>query len=324
MPVDIRRTPVDGWFTVNDRPFDTLRYPIRRPDVGDVFWMREGSGDSGFEGTIENVPDPYPDGILEIRRMRTDTPAIERGRDSWFKPDPTRHTDLPDANRRFRVIADRNPDRFLVSGATDYHRIDRAVVALFARHLHDFNRVLDWGVGCGRLARHFPSKHAGALTGCDIDPDNVDWCASHLSGTFVPCRMAPPLPFEDGRFDLIYGVSVFTHLREAMQFRWLEELSRVMARGGILLTTIHGQTAIDFSRSPPPEYLRSQEELRQKGIVFMGDNTQLDGHADHGGEYVNVLHALDYVHREWGRYFRVEEVLRGYILHHDLVILRKP
>ena len=56
----------------------------------------------------------------------------------------------------------------------------------------------------------------------------------------------------------------------------------------------------------------------------MGDNSQLDGHADHGGEYVNVLHDLDYVRREWGRHFLVEEILRGYILHHDLVILRKP
>jgi Methyltransferase domain len=323
MPVDVQNKPANGWFMINGRPFDELRYPFPRPDVGAVFWMREGSSLSGFEGTIENLPEPYPDGILEIRRINANTPAVERGRDSWFKPDPARHTDLPDAERRFRVIGDRDPDGFLISGATDYQRIDRTVVAVSGRHLHDFNRVLDWGVGCGRVARHFPNDRASALTGCDIDRENIEWCNSHLAGTFVHCHMAPPLPFDSESFDLIYGVSVFTHLREAMQLCWLEELSRVMARGAILLTTIHGQTAIDFSRLQPSEYWNLTEEVKSKGIVFTGDNSQLDGHADHGGEYVNVMHSLDYVRRVWGRYFQVEHIVRGYILHHDLVVLRK-
>src|SRR5437867_9340314 len=127
MPVHSANEAADGLFRVNGRCFDTLRYPFPRPDVGDVFWMRDGSGLSGFEGAIENLPEPYPDGILEIERVVPDTPPVERGRDSWFKPDPARHTDLPDAERRFRVIGDRNPDGFLISGATDYHRMDRAI-----------------------------------------------------------------------------------------------------------------------------------------------------------------------------------------------------
>jgi hypothetical protein len=325
MPVDSDSTPGNGSFAVNGHAFDELRYPLPRPDVGAVFWMREGSGLCGFEGVIEHLAEPYPNGILEIRRTRSDTPALERGRDAWFKPDPALHADLPDEDRRFRVIADRDAERFLVSGATDYHRIDRAVLGVAGRHVHEFDRVLDWGVGCGRLARHFPKDRAAvALTGCDIDHDNIAWCNEHLPGSFAACSMSPPLPFADASFDLIYSVSVFTHLREPMQLRWLEELSRVMSRGALLLTTIHGQTAIDFSRQPPSEYARLQREVRDRGIVFTGDNTQLDGHAEHGGEYVNVLHGADYVRRVWGRTFEVAHILPGYILHHDLVILRKP
>jgi hypothetical protein len=323
MLVDSKPAP-EGAFTVNGRPFDELRYPLLRDDVGAVFWMREGSSRCGFEGVIEHLPEPYPRGVLEIRRVRADTPILERGRDSWFKPDPALHADLPDEERRFRVIADRDANGFLVSGATDYLRIDRAVATLSGKHVHEFDRVLDWGVGCGRLARHFPKARADVLTGCDIDHDNIEWCSAHLPGTFVGCSMSPPLPFADASFDLIYSVSVFTHLREPMQMQWLEELSRVMKRGAMLLTTIHGQTAIDFSRQPPSEYARLQEEVRAKGIVFTGDNSQLDGHADHGGEYVNVLHSLDYVRRVWGRTFEVVHILPGYILHHDLVVLRKP
>jgi len=323
MPVDSRE-PAEGWFTINGRRFDAIRYPLHRQDVADVFWQRAGSAECGFECVAEDIGDIYPGGVLEIRRIVPDTPRIELGRDSWFKPDPALHVDLPDVDRRFRVIGDRDPLGFLVSGATDYHRMDRAAAAIAGRRIHEFRRVLDWGIGCGRVARHFPAAHSSALTGCDIDRDNVEWCRAHLAGTFNASALTPPLPFDDASFDLIYGISVFTHLREPMQLRWLAELARVSAPGALLLLTIHGETAIDFSRLPPREYRRVRDDVRREGILVSGVNTQLDGHAEHAGEYVNVYHSIDYVRRTWGQFFTVLHVLPGYILHHDLVVLRKP
>ncbi|HEX6136857.1 MAG TPA: class I SAM-dependent methyltransferase [Casimicrobiaceae bacterium] len=322
MPVD-EREPPEGWFNVNGRRFDRIRYPFPRPDVAAVFWQRRNAVSCGFECEIDDLPEPYPGGVLEIRRVIAHTPSVERGRDSWFAPDPALHRSVPDAERRFRVIGDRDPAGFLISGATDYHRMDRALVAVAGRRVHECARVLDWGVGCGRVARHFPGERAQALTGCDIDHDNVAWCAANLPGTFVASRLAPPLPFPGGTFDLVYGISVFTHLREPMQVAWLEELARVAQRGAILLLTTHGETAIDFSRLPPAEYRRVRDDVRRAGILVSGTNTQLDGHVEHAGEYVNVYHAADYVRRTWGRWFDVLHILPGYILHHDLVVLRK-
>ena len=315
--------PAEGWFTINGRRFDAIHYPLPRQDVAEVFWQREGAIDCGFECVAEGVVDPYPGGVLEIRRVVADTPRIAEARNSWFKPDPELHDDLPDADRRFRVIGDRDANGFLVSGATDFHRLDRAARAIAGKPLAAFERPLDWGVGCGRVARHFPRESATALTGCDIDRDNVDWCNEHLRGRFFASRLSPPLPFESGSFDLIYGISVFTHMREPMQMRWLEELSRVSAPGCLLMMTIHGETAIDFSRLPPAEYSRVRDDVRRAGIVVSGVNTQLDGHADHAGEYVNVYHSSEYVRRTWGRFFEVMHMVPGYILHHDLVVLRK-
>ena len=322
MPVQDRQPP-EGWFTINGRRFDSIRYPLPRQDVAEVFWQREGAVDCGFECVADDVRDPYLDGVLEVQRVIPESPAIEQGRNSWFKPDPARHTDVPDADRRFRVIGDRDLTGFLVSGATDFHRLDRAARAITGKPLHAFGRTLDWGVGCGRVARHFGSEGATALTGCDIDRDNVEWCNQHLPGAFVACRLSPPLPFANASFDLIYGISVFTHMREPMQMRWLGELARVSAPGCLLMMTIHGETAIDFSRLAPREYRRVRDDVRRAGIVVSGINTQLDGHAEHEGEYVNVYHSADYVRSTWGRYFDVMHVIPGYILHHDLVVMRK-
>ena len=62
MPVDLSHVPADGWFTINGRRFDAIRYPLPRGDVGEVFWQREGAANSGFECTIEHMADPYPGG----------------------------------------------------------------------------------------------------------------------------------------------------------------------------------------------------------------------------------------------------------------------
>ena len=323
MPIDTAE-PAGGWFTINGRPFDTIRYPLHRQDVGGAFWQRAGAAYSGFECAIEHLDAAYPGGLLEIARVRPETAAVERGRDVWIRPDPALHRDIPDADRRFRVIGDRDATGFLVSGATDYHRLDRVVQAVAGRGMTSFAKALDWGVGCGRVARHWPAAEArAALTGCDIDRDNVAWCNAHLPGTFVASQLTPPLPFPDRTFDVVYGISVFTHLREPMQLRWLDELARVTTPGALLLMTTHGETAIDFSRLAPAAYARTRDDVRRQGIVVSGTNTQLDGHAEHAGEYVNVYHSADYVRRTWGRYFDVLHVLPGYILHHDLVVLRK-
>ena len=321
-PAPLNRPP-GGRFLINGLPFDTTSYPLPSADVGQVLWQREGSAMSGFECTIAQLEVVYPDGVLEVSRVRPDTPGIERGRDSWFVPDQALHADLPDHDQRFRVIGDRDVRGFLVSGATDYHRLDRALQSVCGKRLYDCGRVLDWGSGCGRVARHFPAAHCASLTGCDIDRDNVRWCSSHLRGNYLSTGVAPPLPFDDASFDVIYGVSVFTHLREAMQFRWLEELARIAAPGATLMMSVHGRTAIDFARLSPQEYWRACGDVNRRGIVVSGDNPQLDGHADHRGEYVNTFHSSAYIRGAWSRYFRVEHILPGYLLHQDLVILRK-
>jgi len=311
-------------FTFNGRPFDEIRYPLPRPDVGALFAGRPAADRCGFQCSTTLSDTAYPNGVLEIERVRPGATPIDRGRDCAFVPDPAAHIDLPDEDRRFRVIGNKDRTGFLTTGATDYYRLDRAIAAISGRRLHEFDRVLDWGSGCGRVARHFPARAAARFTGCDIDHDNVRWCSAHLPGTFVPSTVVPPLPFEPGVFDVVYGISVFTHLRERLQHKWLAELARITAKGAYLLMTVHGPTTIEFAHLAPHDSSRLQAQVERSGLLVTSRNSQIDGHADHRGEYVNVSHSHDYIRREWSRHFDVLEIVPGYIFTHDLVVLRKP
>ncbi len=329
--VDGATVTVEGWsfprakpteFFLNGKRFEHIDYPLLRTDVGQCFWQRRNAQMSGFRCRSMAVVEPYPNGVMKISRSG-DASRIDSGRNDWHIPEQRARVSVPDDDRRFRVIGDRDLTGFLNTGATDFHRVSEVVQKLTGRPLWAFDKVLDWGVGCGRLARHFPEQHANALTGCDIDHDNVEWCEANLNGRFVTSSLVPPLPFADGTFDVVYGVSIFTHLRQALQDQWLAELRRITRVGGLVLTTVHGETAVEFFRLRPREYAYLKAEIARTGLLVSSGNGQLDGFVEKPREYVNVFHDRRYVERHWSRYFDVLRVIPGYIFTHDLVVMRR-
>ena len=134
-----------------------------------------------------------------------------------------------------------------------YEELGAAARASMLRLLHDHfsfdgARVLDFGCAAGRTLRHFLAEAERAeIVGCDIDDPSVDWVAEHLCPPVagaVRCDPDPPLPFDDASFDLVYAVSVFTHLSTSWA-EWLLELRRVLAPGGLFLATFIGEGAAE-------------------------------------------------------------------------------
>jgi len=118
------------------------------------------------------------------------------------------------------------------------------LISYFKKHikLHNIS-ILDWGCGPGRIIRHIPllldkSCHC---YGSDYNAKYIQWCSNNIPEvTFKPNSLEPPLPFEDHTFDIVYGISIFTHLSEKMYYAWFDELFRVLKPGGILLLTLQG------------------------------------------------------------------------------------
>jgi SAM-dependent methyltransferase len=137
-----------------------------------------------------------------------------------------------------RVAMTADADWFLRTGRAAYDAI--------AAHapLDDVGSVLDFGCGCGRVTRYF-DRFDGAVAGSDLSRPAVDWCRENLPfATFELNGLHPPLRFADASFDLVYALSVFTHLTAELQLAWRDEVLRVLRPGGLFLLTTHGRSYV--------------------------------------------------------------------------------
>jgi SAM-dependent methyltransferase len=159
--------------------------------------------------------------------------------------------------------------------------IDRHAPA--RRRAGDTLRVLEWGCGPGRVIQHMPSllvRPGLAVFGTDYNPASVAWCQRNLPSIhFSNNGLAPPLPFPDASMDVIYAISVFTHLSEAMHYSWMAELRRVLKPDGILLATLHGNLV--RSKLTEREQTRfDRGELVVRGNVVEGSRLYAAFHPD--------------------------------------------
>jgi SAM-dependent methyltransferase len=110
----------------------------------------------------------------------------------------------------------------------------RVIWALVARSgVGSSPRILDAGCGTGRNLMEF--AQLGPAEGVDLSPQAVSFCQRRgLDG--VRQAAIEQLPFEDGRFDLMFATDVIEHLADDGPA--LTELRRVAAPGGRLIITV--------------------------------------------------------------------------------------
>lgn len=123
-------------------------------------------------------------------------------------------------------------------------------------------RVLDFGCGLGRTLR-FMAGEPWQLYGCDVDAYSIEWARqAYRFATLDLTGDRPPLPYADGSFDALYGISVFTHFAEADQTTWARELARVLKPGGLAVISTMGPMALgSFPNLATPGNTAALEEM---------------------------------------------------------------
>jgi SAM-dependent methyltransferase len=144
----------------------------------------------------------------------------------------------------------------LLSSVEDLDVLLRAFDLFAGRPLDGVAAVLDFGCGCGRVLRWFPNGLPDAeWIGVDVKASSIEWCQANLAGRFERTLPSPPLPLADASVDLVYALSVFSHLdRDAAQ-SWIRELRRVLRPNGRLVLSTLGSFSLAVAmRSPEHQH----------------------------------------------------------------------
>ena len=192
-----------------------------------------------------------------------------------------------------------------------------AFAAAVERNGGDFRgagRVLDLGCGCGRLARHLPKMTDAEIFGVDYNPRLVKWCRENLKGRFARNRLNPPLDFPPAHFDVVYLLSVFTHLKLETQNAWLAELARVVTPGGFALVTFH-----DEDHGGLDKVGLDADKLAAAGFHVHNQSSE-------GSNHLAAFQSRAYVREQMSGQFDVVEIVRSdeNPLTQAIAVLRKP
>ena len=155
---------------------------------------------------------------------------------------------LPGAAIQAQFVGSCGPEAF--AEATTFCSKLTTAARKYGVGLRAGSRVLDFGVGWGRLYRvmlnHVDPKN---LVGVDIDQMCIDLCAEAMPyGTFARNDADPPLAFRDGRFDIVYAYSVFSHLAPQVAMGWFRDFHRLLRPGGLVLFTTLKAAHLDVWR----------------------------------------------------------------------------
>ena len=184
--------------------------------------------------------------------------------------------------------------------------------------------ILEFGCGVGRIALPFFHKYGRPSACVDVSQSSIDYLNSVIPGANPKISVfTPPLPFPDASFDVIYSISVWTHLEPAKGDLWLADVARMLRPGGLALisTSSYGQLEKHRQHSiRGAEWADvSDDDLRREGRIFRDQN-----YAGMKGAYGCTVHDPDWIKKEWSGLFDVKDTLvRTVGGHQDLNILIK-
>lgn len=259
-----------------------------------------------------------------------DNVKMELSLEQYIKNDPF---PLPETSDREGYSDERHYDYWL-SGLKDYLLI-KQVLARHSMYLNQSVAILDLGCASGRVLRHFLCQEPNIeVWGADINWRHIDWILRFLgtSAKVFQNTVLPHLPLPDNFMPLVYAFSVFTHIDE-FELAWISEIHRILKPGGIAYITIHSNHTWGILNPTNPLYytlLQMKDFIQEYDVspeLFtkpMPCERMVFKWPTVAPVYnCNVFHSIDYIHKVWGRFLNVIEVIEEGAEYQAVVVLKK-
>jgi Methyltransferase domain len=124
------------------------------------------------------------------------------------------------------------------------------------RPLVKMNAVLEFAAGFGRFTRHLSRVLPGKVTSSDVLPGTADFLQEQFGvNAFYSSHQPEKLALKP-EFDMVFVLSLFTHLPPAAWRVWLEALAAGVRTSGVLVITTHSESC-----------------AKDQGVAFQGDGT---------------------------------------------------
>jgi SAM-dependent methyltransferase len=211
-------------------------------------------------------------------------------------------TDISPNDRMFAIEGVRA--FYLWVGASAIGCIRRSLALVDRREPRN---ILDFACGHGRVLRMLRAAFPDAeLTACDVLEDGVKFCAETFGATGVLSHPDPARVTIDGRFDLVWSGSLFTHLDMPRWSGFFDLVESVLEPGGLFVFTVQGGHTADSWRNGVPEPQHPREAMDR---ILAGYDTAGFGYGDYTGM------------RDWGDALVRPEWVRAMIAGRDALEL---
>ena len=203
-----------------------------RLDAAQIEEMR-GTITADERASLDNAPDDRRRAALEVALTLATVPSAAQTTGlSALDPPPEVHA----------IMRGRN----VLGGAYTY--ADAMVETLEATgvQIETTARALDFGCSSGRLVRALSAAFPEVeWHGCDPLDGAIAWAAEHFPQIhWAHTTREPPLPYPDGRFDVVFALSIWSNFGERAALRWFNEMHRIITPGGRLALTLQGWSTL--------------------------------------------------------------------------------
>jgi len=162
-----------------------------------------------------------------------------------------------------------------------------------------FHRALEAGCGTGHFAQAMTERY-----GVRMFPSDLEWEGLRHGKRLGVARLTQAdigaLPFTSGAFDLVLSLDVIVHLPRGEEGRAMEELTRVLKPGGMLVLRV---AALDLLRSRHSRFAHERQRFTRRRLRSLVER--------HGLEVLRSTYANSLLSPVAWFKFRIVEPLLG-------------